>query len=97
MSQRIAALPRQRERDRQRHITTSNSFARNRRTLKGGTLVGGSLVASRHRAFSRHVDRGRRWFQPPSFLILIVNEGSHAERWYRLYGERSKEGLHRVL
>jgi hypothetical protein len=43
------------------------------------------------------VDRGRRWFQPPSFLILIVNEGSHAERWYRLYGERSKEGLHRVL
>ena len=26
----------------------------------------------------------------PTFLILIVNAGSHAERWYRLYGERSK-------
>ena len=54
----------------------SNSFARNRRTLVGGTLVGGTLVASRH---DRDIARFRapRTATPlvsaPSFLI--VNEG----------------------
>jgi hypothetical protein len=71
MSQRIAALPRQRERERQRHVTTATPSreiaARSLATLLvGGTLVGGTLVASRH-------DRDIARFRAPRTATPLVS------------------------
>jgi hypothetical protein len=68
----------------------SNSFARNRRTLVGDPSRWRlARCVATSRVFAPREPR-KPLVSAPLFSSLIVNGGSHAERWYRLYGERSK-------